>query len=215
MSFNDSVDKIVGYFGAVTRVPFSYKGKDYEPHPLIVSPLLFRGFTCPASCGGCCSRFSLDYLPSEAKPDGASARTVGFRTSGKDRSIEIFSDLQATGDRFCGNLNRENGRCNIYEVRPFSCDFELMRFLVSVKGDRPNYLTQKLYGRGWAMMKITGERGALCEMLPADTHTVAEVVRKLGRLKEWCDHFNLVTWLPEITEWAKTGPHQTPLRLEN
>jgi hypothetical protein len=90
-----------------------------------------------------------------------------------------------------------------------------MRFLVSVKGDRPNYLTQKLYGRGWAMMKITGERGALCEMLPADTHTVAEVVRKLGRLKEWCDHFNLVTWLPEITEWAKTGPHQTPLRLEN
>lgn len=215
MSFSDSIDKVIGYFGAVTRVPFSYKGKDYGPHPLIVSPLIFRGFTCPATCGGCCPRFSLDYLPSETKPPTAQAREISFRTSGKSRGVPIFSDLQKTGDHFCANLNREDGRCQIYEIRPFSCDFELIRFLVSVKGDRPNHLTQKLFGRGWAMQRVDGKRGARCEMTPADAATVSEVVRKLTRLKQWCDHFNLVTWLPEIIDWAKTGPHHEPLRLEN
>ena len=37
---NDSVEKIITrYFATVTTVPFSYKGKTFDPQPLKVSPL--------------------------------------------------------------------------------------------------------------------------------------------------------------------------------
>ena len=67
----DFIDKIVTrYFACVTGEEFTYKGKTYKPRPLRISPLIFRGYTCPAVCGACCTRFSLDYLPQERHPTG-------------------------------------------------------------------------------------------------------------------------------------------------
>jgi hypothetical protein len=66
MPCTDSVDKIVTvYLASVCKKQIHYKGRIYTPKPLTVSPLIFRGFTCPANCGGCCPRFTLDYLPSD------------------------------------------------------------------------------------------------------------------------------------------------------
>jgi hypothetical protein len=66
MPYTDSVDKIVTvYLASVCKKQIHYKGRIYTPKPLTVSPLIFRGFTCPANCGGCCPRFTLDYLPSD------------------------------------------------------------------------------------------------------------------------------------------------------
>ncbi len=77
MPFTDSIDKIVTtYFRCVTKTKFHYKGIDYEPAPLTVSPLLLRGFTCPVGCGGCYPRFSLDYLPSEKRPTNTKLRQI-------------------------------------------------------------------------------------------------------------------------------------------
>jgi hypothetical protein len=185
----DSIDKIVtSYFACVTAETFNYKGKQYEPKPLRVSPLLFRGYTCPANCGACCMRFSLDYLPEplEKHPYTLTKRVVHF----DGRRIIIYSDEQDDNrDHYCRNLRKEDGRCGIHGSHPFSCDFELIRFLRFANDD--DLLISKLYGRGHAMKRIDGKRGAMCEMTDATPKTVDEVVRKLKRLKVWCNHFHL------------------------
>lgn len=198
---SDSVSKIVGrYFAATTRVPFSYGGREYLPRPLSVGPLLLRGYTCPAGCGACCLKFSLDYLPDEPRPKGLAPRAVEF----DGREVVVYSDLQPeNSSNNCKHLSPEDGRCGVYEVRPFSCDFELIRTLEY--DDRPNVLTQRLYGRGWNMMRVDGERGALCEMTPVNTETKREVVRKLGRLRQWADHFGIRTWADEICSLIQSG----------
>jgi len=199
----DSVDKIVGtYFACVTKEPFDYKHRTYHPKPLRVSSGIVRGFTCPAGCGGCCPKFSLDFLPSEKrrlKPPGVTKRLIAFN----DREVEIWSDLQDDHDNHhCRNLRRSDARCGIHGRHPFSCDFELLRF--SIGRDRDD-LTQRLFGRGWQFLRADMKtRGAMCSMTPPTPETRAEVVRKLRRLKEWTDHFGIRTHLDDIINWV---PH--------
>jgi hypothetical protein len=200
----DSVEKVVErYFATVAREAFSFNGKMFVPKVLKVSPLLLRDYTCPPGCGGCCFKFSLDYLPSEARPPGTSKRTVEFN----GRSVEIWTDWQTDNDtNRCQNLQRETGRCGIYERRPFTCDFELIRTLQAVDdADRANVLTQKLFGRGWSYARTDGGKGALCEMTPITEKSILEVIRKLKRLKAWTDHFQLDTWIPDLIQIIKEG----------
>lgn len=208
MPYVDSVDKIVStYFKCVTKQTFTYKNKTYDPKPLSVSPLVLRGYNCPPGCGGCCPRFSLDYLPSEEKPVGTVLRTIQF----DGRQIEVYSDLQDDHkDWHCRNLNRSDARCNIYSVRPFSCDFELIRFFISDDGSR---LSQQLFGRGWALLRIDDQRGALCTMTAPDIKSIAETIRKLNRLQMWADHFGIKTWVPEVINWIFSGDKSKHLRL--
>lgn len=211
MAQTDTLDKVIGtYFALTCAAPFEFRGKRYEPRPLRVSPLVFRGFTCPAGCGGCCPRFSLDYLPHEDLPDDVplAARVVDI----DGRQVTILSDMQndRKGEHHCRNLNMETGRCNIHGRQPFSCDFELIRYIEFADTSRPNGLTQKLFGRGWQMLRVDGERGALCEMTEADIATRDEAVRKLRRLYEWMTFFQVPSKLPAIIAWAEKGPHTEP-----
>jgi len=204
----NSLDKIVySYFAAVTREAFEYRSKTIQPRPLYVSPNIFRGFVCPEKCGGCCPRFSLEYIPSELHPSTA----FQYEISVNGNARPLFHDPQTDhSNHHCRFLEREKGRCLIYQRRPFHCDFELIRVFISSKQNR---LSQQLFGRKWQLLRIDNVRGALCHMTPVDDNTVAEVVRKLKRLKEWTDHFQLQTWLPEILEWVASGPHIKPLIL--
>jgi Fe-S-cluster containining protein len=208
MPHADSIDKIVSvYLAAVCKKAFRYKGLSYHPKPLVVSPLIFRGFSCPVQCGGCCPRFSLDYLPYEKKPYALEAREVEVN----GRTLSVMSDLQKDHrDHFCRNLDRATGRCTIHGRHPFSCDFELIRF---IRYEERVIQTQKLFNRGWAMIRVDGGRGARCEMLPATSETMSEVLRKLRRLKEWADFFGINTHLPTIIDWVPRGPHADALRL--
>ena len=65
------------------------------------------------------------------------------------------------------------------------------------------------------MLRIEGERGALCEWTeePCDSGVIDNLVRKLERFKDWADHFNLETKIPEIIDWVKRGPHATALSI--
>ena len=212
MAERDTLDKVIGtYFAMVCAESFTFRKKTYHPKPLRVSPLIFRGFTCPAGCAGCCPRFSLDYLPTERRPQfdlGHQVRWVDF----DGRKYRIISDMQKDHDSpKCRNVNYEDGRCGIHGLQPFSCDFEVLRFLEMADPDRPNNLTAKLFGRGWAMMRVDGERGALCEMTDADEESVRDNLRKLKRLREWCDHFDLPHRMDQIIEWVASGPHDKPL----
>lgn len=195
----DSVDKIVmQYFSAVTAREFTYKGVTYDVPCLTVSPLLLRGYTCPMGCGGCCPRFSLDYLPTELHPGRAVLRSVEFN----GYTVPLITDAQDDHkSERCRNLNPDDGRCNIHDWRPFSCDFELIRFM-----SRPGtaHMSQRLFSRGWNMKRTDGGRGAKCEMLPADPSTVADVIRKLGRLTDWAQHFGIPTRVPRIVDWIES-----------
>lgn len=207
MPFRDSIQKVIGtYFAAVTKEEFIYNGITYQPRHLSVSPLLLRGYTCPEGCGGCCPRFSLDYLPQEPHPNAARERLVRFN----DKDYRIFSDMQLDhDDHHCRNLIKQNGRCGIYHYRPFSCDFELIRFFKSEE-ENEYHLSQQLFGRGWNFLRVDDQRGALCEMTEVTTETRNEVVRKLVRLELWTDYFGIKTWVPEILDWIHSGQtHQT------
>jgi hypothetical protein len=204
----DTLEKIVGvYLAGVCDEPFVYEGRRYEPKPLIVSPLLLRGHTCPAMCGACCGNFSLDYLPSEDAPKETSVRRISI----SGRTADVFSDRQHdVSDRWCRNLERETGRCRIYEHRPMACDFELLRFLLYE--DRV-LLIQKLYGRAWAMHRLDGGLGTRCEMLPKDPERVSAVIRKLRRLEDWANHLRITTRILKIIHWIETDNCESPLRL--
>lgn len=208
---NDSVDKIITrYFATVAREPFTYEGKEFKPKPLKVSPLLLRGYTCPPMCGGCCLRFSLDYLPSEPQPKNLVKRTVTFN----GKLFTIHSDLQEENEsRNCKYLMKD-GRCANYPTRPFTCDFELIRTLQFESDDRPHVLTQKLYGRGWSYERVDGGKGALCEMTPVTQETRDDVIRKLERLKKWTDYFHLKTWLPEVIKLIQTNRLQSQIKFD-
>jgi hypothetical protein len=203
MAERDTVDKIAAYFHAVTREPFVYKGMLYEVRPLRVSIGVRQGYTCPPTCGGCCVRFSLDYLPSEAKPENTEPRIVKFN----GHAVTIHSDMQLDhNDHHCRNLAKDTGRCNIYPVRPFSCDFELLRFSFAHSDlDRPTQLTTRLYGRGWQMLRVDGERGARCTITPPDEKTIQDTCRKLQRLDEWCQHFGVKNnRIDDILAWVES-----------
>lgn len=208
MALLDSVDKIVTrYFSLVCAEEFTYKNVVYKPKPIKVSSLLFRDYTCPVGCGACCPRFSLDYLPTEIPPYPLLERQILFN----GHLIPVYSDLQTDHKNYhCKNLTIPDGRCGIYTARPFSCDFELIRVLVFQKDESPNVLTQKLFGRKWAMKRTDGIRGAKCEMTPITDHSIDEVVRKITRLKEWCEHFKLenkcqliLTWIHDVRQIVK------------
>jgi hypothetical protein len=200
-ALRDTLDRIViSYFAALTKQKFEYKGKVYSPKPLTISPLLFRGFTCPSECGGCCARVSLDYLPTDSVPYELQPRIIFFNL----KPFMIFSDTQENHDSYhCRNLNQENGRCNIYPLRPLLCDVELMKAL---NYDDHALLLSKLYGRGWALSRVDGKKGAKCEMLPVTPETIADIIRKLYRIRDWCVYFDLDSWIDDIIEWAQNYP---------
>jgi len=182
----DTIDKVVSsYFAAITSHPFTYKGTIYQPMLLRVGTGFLKGFTCPSNCGGCCPTFSLDYIEKEAKPYELVERTVDFN----GKSVTLWSDTQEEnkGSR-CKNLIQENGRCGIHGKQPFSCDFELIRFIK--QGDVWT-VNERLFGRGWAMKRTDGGTGALCTITPPTTETALDVARRIERLCEWADYFGL------------------------
>jgi Putative zinc- or iron-chelating domain len=208
MRHADTVDKIVEvYLAGLCRESFIYKGKLYLPKPVVVSPLVLRGYTCPARCGACCGSFSLDYLPTETSPEMASPREVKLH----GHRVGLYSDRQRdVRERWCRHLDRASGRCGIYNRRPFAGDFELIRFLIFA--DRV-VVTQKQYGRAWAMTRLDTRTGALCEMLPADLRTKTEVIRKFQRLAQWAAHFGIRTCLSDVLRWLADGDHSRALRI--
>ena len=212
MAFPDSIDKIVfQYFSAITKKPFEYKGKTYHPKQLRVSPGLFREMHCPPMCGGCCHKFTLDYLPFEKHPYKLKARTIEF--DGKE--VLIYSDLQEENPtNWCKHLRFEDGRCDIhFQGKPFAADFELIKFLVSKKPDGRNQLTQKVFGRGWSYKRVDGGKGQLCYMTEPTKESAADATRRMKRLRQWADYFGVNHCLDEVIDWMKDGPHDRPLVL--
>jgi len=199
VAHRDSVEKIGKYFAVITKVPFTAANVTYRPRPLVVSAQLARGYTCPEECGACCPVFSLDYLPTEDKPEGVTERFFEI----KGRMVPVFTDFQKenTG-KHCRHLSGD-ARCGIHPVRPFSCDFELVRTYLG-----PKLPTSRIavapFGRAWNLTRADGGKGALCKMLEPSDSSIQDTIRKLRRLEAWAVHFGLTeTWIPEIIEFLE------------
>jgi len=205
MANRDSFDKIVTtYFAALAKEPFSYNGKDYTPpKELIISKSFYKKDHCVEFCGGCCSRFSLDYLPSEKESIhnvDLAKRIVHFN----NKKFKLLSDPQTDHEsHHCRYVNKENGYCDIHKYSPFSCDFELLRIVHYDSKDKAA-LMNKMYGRGWNMLQYNmEERGAKCYY--TDDFDLEESTRKLMRLETWFRHFKIKSHIPLILELIKHG----------
>lgn len=208
---------ICAYFGAVTKEEIRWEKYVITPKPLIVSEMVFRGFTCPANCGACCTQVSatvdgntLNYLPHEECP-GAVAENVLLN----DRSFLIMTEgMRPTSHVLpilehhypCKHLTLD-ARCGIYQRRSLACDLPLLQ--VTQKKNH-NYISVRKFGRHHLYTQFDMKtKGAMCELLEITPESTQDTRRRLNRLKEWTDYFQLSTWLPEIIEWANREPIPT------
>ena len=166
---------------------------------ITISPLFYRDYTCPSHCGGCCPKFSLVYFEGErwekfkkTYPDYSAT----FEKRELDNGVIIFEDTQKDNENHhCKNLNMENGRCQIHEANPFSCEFELLK-VRKVKDSIS--IINKLFGRGWQLKRIDGERGAMCEMKGFSYEKFLRDLCLLKELNEYAIKLNYDTILPEV-----------------
>lgn len=168
----DSLNKIKGYLKSASQ-------------ELIVSKMFFRDYSCPSHCGGCCPRFSLDYFEGprwEKFKELYPEQIERFKPRIVD-GVTVYTDPQDDHtNHHCRNLDMTNGRCKIHKSNPFTCEFELMRFVTHKSGK--TYLMNRLFGRGWALTRIDGKKGALCQMLPFNKEKFLRDVELLKELEE-------------------------------
>ena len=206
MKAPDSMDKIVTtHFHSMATVPFEWKGKVYAPRPVRVSPYLARGLGCPPMCGACCHNVSLMYLPFEELPYTVAERSITFN----GKMFKVFVDDDQPKED-CKHLSQVDGRCGIHGKQPFACDFEIIRFR------RDEDITQMLtghFGRFWVLKKVSGERGAACEITPATEQNAAETVRRLKRLADWMWFFNVPHKIEQAIRYLESGAWRTGAAL--
>ena len=203
--YSDSIDKIVKvYFRAVTAEHFAYKGRIYPPTPLKFNKNLLQSYTYPERCAGCCNiSFTLDYLPTE----DTVIRTFPRDVQVNGNFIPIRTRYPHAYATRCEYITPELGRCEIHGFHPFTCDFELIRFSIGEKRS-VNHVSTRLFGRGWNMLTVTGERGAKCKIGPVTIRSIKDVRRKFLRLEEWAQHFKIKTKISKIVKWIDEGDYR-------
>jgi Fe-S-cluster containining protein len=174
-AYPDSMKKILEtYVRAVATKEFTVDGRTLvPPDELWLSSSFFRGFECVDKCGGCCPHFTLDYFHGARRTLEMIDTVSGERL--ENRRIEVngrpfwyLSDQQKDHkDPHCRNLNKIDGRCGIYPVRPLSCSFEptikFINYGLCQIGVSRVVVTKRPFGRAWQMLRIDDGRGAMCE----------------------------------------------------
>lgn len=208
---------ICSYFAAVTREEIRWQRHIIQPRPLIVSEMIFRGFTCPANCGACCTQVSatadgntLNYLPTDQCSDTVQETVV----LNEKEFLILTEDMRPTASLLpilerlypCKHLTMD-ARCGIYQRRSLACDLPLLQV---TQRKLHNTLSIRKFGRHHLYTQFDLKtKGAMCELLAITPESTEDTRRRLVRLKEWTDYFQLNTWLPEILEWAMRNPIPT------
>lgn len=192
------------YMAAFAAEAFSLDGTLYvPPAEVIITHRAWRRYTCPENCGACCYPYELVYLPEEfarfereypQQVVNFSPLTVEVQVGDKRFQRNVIRDTQEDheGHR-CRYLRLADARCSIHLQNPFHCAIELLRFS---RRTRPNagdvvYVGTQKFGRAWALKKASGERGALCEVIPPDVERIAEVESHINYVLHWMDYFEI------------------------
>ena len=191
VSHIDSIGKIQSYLKNARSSKFS------------LSKLFFRDYTCPAGCGGCCQKFTLDYFEGERweKFKKTYPEQVSRFKVRKVSNATVYTDFQADNNsRWCRHLDLSDGRCKVHAANPFSCEFELIKFIGSK--DRA-ILIKKLYGRGWNLTRIDGKKGALCEMISFNPSKIKRDIELLKELVDMSIKLEIKTKLPKVIHFLE------------
>lgn len=222
--------KILGhYFAVITKVPYTFAGVQIQPTVLEIDSKLVRGSICHY-CGACCrgdskgKGFSLDWLPFELEhlPNRPQCEERFITFNGND--YLYYTDEQSdTESGWCRYLT-EDAKCGIHDYSPFSCDFELIRCYQGNTGEllvktynRPQKMLQyKFRDDPNASYKSTGKDGVertfyypqfgpMCKITPQSDKNAKETIRKLQRLQQWAEYFELETHLPQLIKDLQAG----------
>lgn len=193
VKYTDSTNKIFGYLKNAQKT-------------VVLSKLFFRDYTCPESCGGCCPKFSLDFFEGERweifkkeYPD-----KVAFFKKREIAGVNVYSYLQDDNEtRWCRFLDLSIGRCSIHKSNPFSCEFELIKFIT--RGENQSILIKKLFGRGWNLLTVTGKRGGVCKMTAFNFQKLKRDIELLKELNEIGNKFQMTTKLPKIIKFLESN----------
>lgn len=200
MALNNSFDKLIGYFSIITKKPFTYNGKLFEPpKTLYISPLFFRDYECPSGCGWCCPRFSLDYfkmdLPtlSSFYPDTARLLEEQVVTiNGKEYHYQSITQ-KARKDNYCLFLELERDRrCMIHNANPLSCRIEPIK-IYKVKNS--GWVTKKCFSRGWVVRYGSCAR---CRFKDFDHIALSQDIKLILELGKVAEEFDIRTYAKEI-----------------
>ena len=168
-----------------------------------LSAKFFRDYTCPPMCGGCCRVFTLDFYEGE--------RWETFKKlypehvpKFKERTykgVKVYTDAQRDNKTgWCRHRNDKNGRCMVHDQTPLSCEFELIKI---VETKNRQFLTKKLFGRGWGMTRVDGNKGALCEMIPYDKTKIGRDIELLKEMIELAQRLKIETKLKSVVRFLE------------
>lgn len=201
-----SFDRIVSYFHALAREPFTFNQKQFNPYPkLVVSDKVFRGYDCPQGCGACCMRCSLVWDSNNKHATSTEEFTIN------DVTQTFYADNQKQGDKYCKYLNRLDGRCGVYHERPLPCRFELFKFIHTKIAARAMV---RLPGRAWTLTRIDGTKGAACTITPYDEALTKTHIRDLKIIQQWMTTFKIDNDCEKVIQWLETGPHEKFLEIQ-
>lgn len=182
----DTVDKLFHY------------GKLFRRKNIFLSPAFFRSYTCPANCGACCIKGSLDFIPHSKRWEifkhlyPNEVKNFSYR---KVHGVFFYTNFQTDNvGKKCVYLN-EVGRCLIHESPPFQCSFPLITLLA--QGKDSLYIMKKVFGRGWNMLQVDGStKGSCCSMIPGNDFKLD--LNLFEELNEILFYFGMPTKLPDI-----------------
>jgi len=195
----DTVDRIISnILIPLSKIPVEYKDEIHHPKNVRISSSIFKSLQCPVNCGGCCWKsVTLDWFPHEEHHPLAESRMVEFG----DKQYEVMSIVAENPDIPCQFLDAV-GRCNIYSVRPFLCDFSFIRI---VKRASHYTMMNSTPSRGFHLKRVDGGKGNMCTMDSFDDTVIANRLRQFNSLRQIAEYFEMDTWVPEIITYLNSG----------
>jgi Fe-S-cluster containining protein len=181
-TYSDSIQKIKSYFF------------ELDKDILHFSPLFLRTLKCNKFCGGCCPKFSLDYIKDSQRwrnfVEQYPEKVQFFEERKCDNAVYMsYTQVDNTG-YYCNFLDKQNGLCTIHTSNPFHCEFEIIKLRGQNEFDIPNdrlvQVSKKPFSEADTFKCVDGTIGAKCEIEGFNKSTF---LRDIEMLKELQEHY--------------------------
>lgn len=208
----DSVEKILGQISLLSPNEVKYQPRtpagrilkervfDTPVDRVMLTPSLFRKFTCTSGCTACCQKFTLDYTPSEFET------IVGDKTGFAERQVWVNGKAKIvwTNDQnqnpICDFLTVEKPAgglgCAQWPAPPLSCISAPQLQFIQMR-PRSTYVLKKPYGRAWAMTPTPQ-----CQFEQVDSveeMNLSDLTEILDRFYEWARYFGIKTCIAQVS----------------
>lgn len=208
MNNQDSFSRIVTYFKALASEDFVWNNQIIKHYDCLkLSPLAFRSYSCPSHCGACCMKCSLVW--DEKVIDSSIPITYTINNTEKTFYVDFQKEHNESK---CRHLNLTDGLCKLYLKRPLPCRLELFKFIHYTSKNEAHARVQ-LPGRRWALTRVDGEQGGICEIRNYDPKLTQSHIYDLKILQQWMSEFKITNRCDVVIEYLSSGPHNHVLTI--